>query len=737
MWQNLRRWLRRAKNHPARQSFRAVPLVEPLEERCVPTAGVLDPGFANAGVLRTSFLNVAGQSSTNRVIGFVPWYNGDILAVGDTNGDLAVNLYNPGGNLNRTFGPGGTAVTAFVNSKGVPLSVSAVAFALAPDGKIVVLGDALDRDSAFASDHDFALARYNPNGTLDKTFGNHGRVVTNLSTDRSGNKSQDIPTALLLLPGGKILVVGSCQNDFVLVCYNEDGTLNRSFGRHGIVITPFVNAQGRAVPAMPVSAVLQADGKIVVAGDALDSSAGATDDDFALARYNVNGKPDRTFGNRGIVLTNFSTDSTGHNSQDTVTGLVLEVGWKKGKEYFDPLVVGNSNGNFALARYTPAGRLDKTFGRGGKVATVFQDAQGMSLSTSTAAFALQTGYQIVVAGSALEADGTFASPDEDFALARYNADGRPDTSFGAAGTVLTNFSTDANGMNSTDLLGHFAFQADGKIVAAGTSNGQFALARYNTDGTLDATFGSGGKATTAASTSGLTNIAGIAFGSNGKIVVAGNSAVANPDSVNQHFVFARYLSDTVPTPAKPLTLDQLRTIMPKLPVADAQRYLAPLNNAMQEFGITTPQRQAAFLAQLAYQSKELTQWWQSKAPRVLANYLGRGPMVMYSYGSYQTAAMALDYAAGPLDIVNEPDLVADGLAHPDIGFRTAAWLWQQYHFNVRADQMTAGNLPAIVQGITATLVFGVGAQPYAKQLTAAGLEARIKFTQIALQTLSS
>jgi len=202
------------------------------------------------------------------------------------------------------------------------------------------------------------------------------------------------------------------------------------------------------------SVALQPDGKIVVAG-----YAGG---DFALARYNSDGALDTSFGSGGKVTTDF-----GGSYHPDGFSVALQPDGKI-------VVAGYAGGDFALARYNSDGALDTSFGSGGKVTTDFGGSDaGYSV-------ALQPDGKIVVAGYA----------GLDFALARYNSDGALDTSFGTGGKVTTDFS------GGRDVGYSVALQPDGKIVVAGYAGVDFALARYNSDGALDTSFGSGGKVTT-------------------------------------------------------------------------------------------------------------------------------------------------------------------------------------------------------------------------------------------------
>lgn len=172
------------------------------------------------------------------------------------------------GILDPTFGTGGIATT---NISGVDI---ANAIAIQADGKIVIAGYSLDLISSLL---DFAVARYNPDGTLDLTFGTGGIVTTNIS-------GSDIAFAIAIQADGKIVVAGtsSCLGtglcDFALARYNTDGTLDQSFGTGGIV-TNDITRTGNTDIVFAVA--IQADGKIVAAGEFF-SNFGV---EFALARY--------------------------------------------------------------------------------------------------------------------------------------------------------------------------------------------------------------------------------------------------------------------------------------------------------------------------------------------------------------------------------------------------------------------------------------------------------------------
>ena len=200
------------------------------------------------------------------------------------------------GDLDPTFGIGGQVTTDFNHSTDI---VNAVA--LQTDGKLVVVGQTYTNNDY--TGEDFAVARYNTNGSLDTTFGLNGRVTT----DFPGLAA--VASSVVIQPDGKILVAGGAfpnftfLGDFKIVRYNTNGSLDTTFGAGGIVTTSFPG-QGSYAFAL----ALQPDGKILAAGtDFVNfSSDDSSDTDFAVARYNVNGTPDTTFGGGdGQVTTDF------------------------------------------------------------------------------------------------------------------------------------------------------------------------------------------------------------------------------------------------------------------------------------------------------------------------------------------------------------------------------------------------------------------------------------------------
>jgi uncharacterized delta-60 repeat protein len=399
------------------------------------------------------------------------------------------------GSLDTSFGNGGLVLTNFAQAS----EDGAFAAVIQPDGKIVAAGE-----SNANGNFDFALARYNPDGTLDGSFGVAGKVLTNFS-----QTSEDEAFAVALQSDGKIVLTGSSDSSLALARYNPNGTLDSTFGSGGLVTTTFGNGSFDEAQAVAI----QPDGKIVAAG--ISDTSGSSD--FALARYNADGTLDSTFGNGGKVVTDFA-----NGSSDEAFGIVIQP---DGKIVVAGVSDAGGNVQFALARYNANGTLDGSFGAAGKVLT------NSSPGSDDVGFAvaLQTDGRIVVAGMS----------GSSFALARYGPNGTLDASFGAGGVVTTAF-----GAVTFDQATALKIQSDGRIVAAGLSNSFFAVARYEANGTLDTTFGTGGKVTTEFGTVGGAQATAIAVQSDGKLVLVGIS-----DANSSHdFALARYVVDSPPGP---------------------------------------------------------------------------------------------------------------------------------------------------------------------------------------------
>ena len=418
---------------PDRQSDR--PRLEVLEDRWLMNAGDLDLTFDSDGKVTTPI-----QSSTDEVRALAIQSDGKIIAAGRSNGsnyDFALARYNTNGSLDTSFDTDGKVTTPIGTS-----TDEIYAIAIQPDGKIVVAGRA-----SIGGNYDFALARYNANGSLDTTFDGDGKVTTTISSSNT-----DEAYSIAIQPDGKIVVGGRARMsnyDFAVVRYNSNGSLDTTFDTDGKVTTP-IGSRNDDVYAM----VIQPDGKIVVAGRSRNSS----NYDFALARYNANGSLDTSFDTDGKLVTTIGT------STDEAYALVLQ---SDGKLVAAGRATIGSTTDFALVRYNSNGSLDTTFDSDGKVTTT------IGTTTDEAyALALQNDGKLVAAGRA------YNGANYDFALVRYRSNGSLDTGFDTDGKVITTIGT------STDEVYALAIQSDRKIVAAGRSlgsNQDFALARYESN----------------------------------------------------------------------------------------------------------------------------------------------------------------------------------------------------------------------------------------------------------------
>jgi len=418
------------------------------------------------------------------------------------------------------------------------------------------------------------------NGVLDPSFGNAGTVLTSIgATDRGHSIAKQAD--------GKLLVTAFHQNTpnmLALLRYNLDGTLDASFDTDGMVTISF-NVSSQSSSTSNYSIAVQADGKILVGGD----SQGNTTVDFTVFRFNTNGSLDTGFDTDGKVQINF-----GAFNSSSATAISIQ---SDGKILLSGHTSSSGNSDFAVVRLTTNGSLDTSFDADGKVVIPVGDFEDRSY-----AMAIQTDGKIIIGGSALgniitdfalirlntngsldtsfDADGKVITPfntngnqikdiqiqsdgkiivtgisygtisgsySNNFALARYTVDGNLDTSFGVEGKVLTNITANTNNAVSNAIL----LQADGKIICGGNYYNalgifELAMVRYNSDGSLDETFGTSGVTTTSLEDGAFGN--DITFQIDGKIVLVGNSVnnVTNKTSI----VLARYTSGIV------LSLDQ-------------------------------------------------------------------------------------------------------------------------------------------------------------------------------------
>lgn len=370
----------------------------------------------------------------------------------------------------------------------------AYAMALQPDGSIVVAGT-----SGYGGTQDFVAVRYLSDGTLDPSFGNGGKAL--LSIDFG----DDIARALALQPDGKVLLGGYSYTSngigFALARLNTDGSADASFGAGGFITTVLpgdIASQARAI-------ALQQDGRIVLAGGGTEG--------FAVMRYMDDGQPDTTFGAAGLVTIDFS------DGNDQATALALQP---DGKILLAGYASGLVEDSVALARLLPDGSLDASFGSGGVLRVTYP-----TLPSIANGLHLMTDGRFLVSGFA----------NSSGIVGRFLPDGTPDVSFNGFGWRLFSFAGTV-GSRVHDL----EVQQDGRVAIAGTGIGaqpHFLVASLEDDGAFDTGFGAGGYT--------LTDFAqdqddafALAVQPDGKLLLAGRT---NGGTTDMDIALARYNPD--------------------------------------------------------------------------------------------------------------------------------------------------------------------------------------------------
>lgn len=386
------------------------------------------------------------------------------------------------GALDPSYGTGGISMAPVTAGNDFPSTLM-----LQRDGKAVVVGTVPGVTGDLTTSSSFAVTRFNTDGSLDGTFGNGGTSIISVSTFSNA-------FGMAIQGDGRIIVVGEASPggriDFALARLNVDGSLDGSFGNGGLASTIVGQGNSRAA-----SVAMQANGQIVVGGTAFNG----TRNDFAMARYNANGLLDTNFGNGGALMTGIGGVSN--------FGIVVRM-------QIDQriMLAGNTSNDgttfsTAVLRYLPNGSLDTSWnGTGVAVAT-------LGSSTTTSFMSVQADNRVVVASTA------FVAGVNNFAVLRYLSNGTLDTSFGGG----RGFVTTAFGASPATAFG-MAILPNAQIVVAGevVTNGleQFGVVRYNVNGSLDVSFGTGGRVIGSAGT-GNSGATGIRVQSDGNYVLTG------------------------------------------------------------------------------------------------------------------------------------------------------------------------------------------------------------------------
>lgn len=398
-----------------------------------------------------------------------------------------------GGVLDPTFGINGAVATDLGSTTDAGDSVI-----IQPDGRILLLESAqLDQANPYRRTP--IVVRYNSNGTVDTSFGTDGKLPIDIGGTFLGTK------IALQSDGRLVIVAGAGRGQYVAVRYDKDGkNKDHSFGTNGTALIPDSTSDFYTFGCSDV--VVQPDQKIVVVGK--ESNLGNFTD-FVIARFNSDGTPDTSFVANGIMI--LDKIDFPNNRYNNATAVAIQ---SDGKIIVSgDMMDDDGNNQISLTRLNTDGYPDTTaFGTNGK-GTVTVPLT--NYKSGSGALALQKDGKFVVAGTILAYGGVV---NENVAVARFNSDGSLDTAFGGSGTVVTDFGNNENGND-------VAVQADGKIIVIGKSyTADFSdvlLVRYNSDGSLDNTFGDNGKVLSDFGNNDNSNA--MKLQPDGKIVVTGSS----------------------------------------------------------------------------------------------------------------------------------------------------------------------------------------------------------------------
>jgi uncharacterized delta-60 repeat protein len=419
--------------------------------------------------------------------------------------------------------------------------------AVQPDGKVVVVGESGDN---------WAVARYNVDGSLDTTFGptGSGKVVNTPAGSAIAN--WHAARAVAIQPDGKIVVAGAKGFGFAVVRLLPNGQPDTTFSGDGLV-RDF--GGGFADESAATDVVIQKDGKIVVVGehddDLIDALPPYDDQDFAVARYLPNGSLDHTFGTPTGLIGSLRTGklSIGFGGDEYASSVEIDYnGTAATNPHYGKIIVAGvrtgGSGKFAVARLRTNGTLDGGFDGDGKRTIAIANATGQGAH----GVAALPGGRVVAVGAVTTGSVRNA------ALLAFRSNGALDLSFNGVGGVLSPILESANDV----VVGQ-----GGKLLVGGTAGGNFAVMRFTSSGAADTTFGATGNGRVTTDLGATEGVSGLALAPNGKFVAAGTTSANGGD-----FAVARYFDqgqrgipggDTVhpggsvainPDPALPVTL---------------------------------------------------------------------------------------------------------------------------------------------------------------------------------------
>ena len=386
------------------------------------------------------------------------------------------------GTLDTSFGAGGLARAGIDDGDLQPSGCRPV---VQPDDKIVICGTRLSNG---VSGSDFLVARFNADGSLDTAFGTNGLVTI----DFDHGTGSDQADGVALQSDGSIVVAGttrgaeSSSEAFAVARLTPAGGLDGTFGAGTGQAT--IEFTGSAGDDQAYAVAVQADDKIIIAG----STETVSGSNVAVVRLLQNGAADTGFGDAGRVTFGFGLPGATAEA-DNANGVAIDAAGRI-------VVAGTANESaptteirFGVARILPDGTLDAAFNGNGTTTIAFDPGTGVS-NAYAFGIVVQSDGKLLVPGYANTSPLSMLNMD--VAAVRLDDDGSVDTSFGNNGRVTIGFDLEANGIDAAVAA---AEQTDGRVLLVGTAlNGvtQYAISlRLEDDGSLDATYGTGGKET--------------------------------------------------------------------------------------------------------------------------------------------------------------------------------------------------------------------------------------------------
>jgi uncharacterized delta-60 repeat protein len=424
-----------------------------------------------------------------------------------------------GGALDRSFGNGGRVRTQL----GVGQVPSSEAFAalIQPTGHVVVAGNATGSQGGLQ----VALVRYQSNGDLDGAFGLGGSVVTQLGAGAFPSSSA---VGVVRQPDGKLVIGGPFTDEFGNLAFGlarvePNGVVDQTFGARGAIVHQIGATSSEPAGSQPIALLRQADGKLVMVGKATDRSG---NDQVTIARYTGSG-PDPTYGSGGRNVLQLGA---GTEPFSEATAVAFARGEKT-------IVAGDATDRagreqVSVTRFNKGGTVDRTFASRGT--RLVQLGLGRTPASRALAVAVLSNQKIVVAGDATDRQGRQA-----VLVARLTASGRLDRTFGDRGRVVAQLGArcrDCFGLSPHSSVDTIVIQPNGKILVGGQRSGAsgyaFLVARFTSRGRLDRTFGSRGRLITQPALpcgsscdtpAGLSNVEAMIRRRDGRIVVAGRA----------------------------------------------------------------------------------------------------------------------------------------------------------------------------------------------------------------------